>query len=100
MDSKQKIELASEEATKRLIQGGPVLVDIAPAEEVVPGLQGRMITHAGPPIEWPRMCGAQRGAIIGMVLYEGWANTVNEAEAMLARGEICLEPNHHHQAVG
>ena len=100
MDIKQKIELANEEATKRLIQGGPVLVDIAPAEQVVPGLQGRMITHAGPPIEWPRMCGAQRGAIIGMVLYEGWANTINEAEAMLARGEICLEPNHHHQAVG
>jgi hypothetical protein len=35
-----------------------------------------------------------------MVLFEGWASTIQEAEAMLARGEICLEPNHHHQAVG
>ena len=100
MDIKQKIELANEEAASRLIQGDPVLVDIAPAGEVIPGLQGKMITHAGPPIEWQRMCGAQRGAIIGMVLFEGWASTVEEAEAMLARGEICLEPNHHHQAVG
>jgi Protein of unknown function (DUF1116) len=100
MDIKQKIELANEQAAKRLVQGDPVLVDIAPAGQVIPGLQGKMVTHAGPPIEWPRMCGAQRGAIIGMVLFEGWANTLQEAEAMLARGEICLEPNHHHQAVG
>jgi hypothetical protein len=100
MDIKQRIELANEEAAKRLVQGDPVLVDIAPAGQVIPGLQGRMVTHAGPPIEWPRMCGAQRGAIIGMALFEGWANTIQEADAMLARGEICLEPNHHHQAVG
>ena len=57
----------------RLTAGEPVLVDIAPAGEVIPGLQGRMITHSGPPIDWRRMCGAQQGAMIGMVLYEGWA---------------------------
>lgn len=100
MDIKQKIEKANEEATRRLIQGEPVLVDIAPAGEVIPGMQGRMITHSGPPIEWPRMCGAQKGAIIGQVLYEGWAKTVDEAKAMLEKGAIRLEPNHHHQTVG
>lgn len=100
MDIKQQIERANEEAANRLIQGDPVLVDIAPAGEVVPGLRGMMITHAGPPIEWQRMCGAQRGAILGMALFEGWAHTMEEAEIMLARGEICLEPNHLHQAVG
>jgi hypothetical protein len=100
MDIKQKIEKANEEAARRLIQGEPVLVDIAPAGEVIPGMQGRMITHSGPPIEWPRMCGAQKGAIIGQVLYEGWAKTVDEAKAMLEKGAIRLEPNHHHQTVG
>ncbi len=100
MELKQKIELANQETAQRLIQGDPVLVDIAPAGEVVPGLQGRMILHAGPPIEWQRMCGAQRGAILGMVLFEGWAQSAEEAERMLERGEICLEPNHHHGAVG
>jgi hypothetical protein len=100
MDIKQKIEKANEEATQRLIQGEPVLVDIAPAGEVVPGLKDKMILHSGPPIEWSRMCGAQRGAIIGMVRYEGWANTVEEASQMLEKGDIHLEPNHHHQAVG
>jgi len=53
MDIKQKIELANEKAAKRLVQGDPVLVDIAPAGQVIPGLQGKMVTHAGPPIEWP-----------------------------------------------
>lgn len=100
MDIKQKIELANQEATGRLVQGDPVLVDIAPAGQVVPGLRDRMVIHAGPPIAWQRMCGAQRGAIIGMVLFEGWASDIQEAEAMLARGEIGLEPNHDHQAVG
>jgi hypothetical protein len=100
MDIKQKIAKANEEVAQRIIRGEPVPVDIAPAGEVIPGLQDRMILHSGPPIEWSRMCGAQRGAIIGMVLYEGWAETPDQAQEMLARGEILLEPNHHHQAVG
>ncbi len=100
MDLKQKIEQANEEAVQRMIQGEPVLVDIAPAGEVIPGMQGKIITHAGPPIEWERMCGAMQGAVIGQVLFEGWAKTPEEARAMLDRGEIRLEPNHHHQTVG
>ena len=100
MDIKQKIEKANEEAANRLNQGDPVLVDIAPAGDVIPGLTGKMVIHSGPPIEWKRMCGAQRGAIIGQVLFEGWAKSVEEATSMLARGDIRLEPNHHHQTVG
>ncbi len=100
MDIKQQIELANHEAVSRLIQGDPVLADIAPAGQVVPGLQGRMILHAGPPIPWSRMCGAMRGALIGITLFEGWADSVSAAEVLLARGEIALAPNHHHRAVG
>ena len=100
MDLKQKIAQANQEVTRRLAAGEPVLVDVAPAAEVIPALQGRTITHAGPPIEWQHMCGAQQGAVIGMVLYEGWAGDPDAARAMLARGEIRLEPNHHHDAVG
>lgn len=100
MDIKQKIEKANEEAANRLNQGDPVLVDVAPAGEVIPGLQGRMVIHSGPPIEWARMCGAQRGAILGQVLFEGWAKTVEEATSLLEKGDVKLEPNHHHQTVG
>ena len=100
MDIKQKIEAANQEATEKLIQGEPVLVDIAPAGEVIPGMEGRLITHSGPPIAWARMCGAQQGAVIGQVLYEGWAKTVDEARELLESGEVRLEPNHHHDTVG
>ena len=100
MDIKQKIEKANEEAANRINLGDPVLVDIAPAGEVIPGLVDRMVLHSGPPIEWGRMCGAQRGAIIGQVIFEGWAKTVEEANSLLDKGAIRLEPNHHHQAVG
>jgi len=100
MDIKQKIEQANEEAFRRLCAGDPVLVDIAPAGEVLPGLKGKWITHSGPPIEWKRMCGAQKGALIGQTIYEGWAKTPDEATVLLEKGEIHLEPNHVHQAVG
>ena len=100
MDIKQKIENANEEAAHRLSAGDPVLVDIAPAGEVISGLEEKMIIHAGPPIEWEKMCGAQKGAVIGMVIYEGWAENFEDANQLLETGEIKLEPNHHHSAVG
>ena len=100
MDIKQKIEQANTEAVKRIIAGELVLVDIAPAGDVIPGMQDKMVTHSGPPIKWENMCGAQKGAIIGNVLYEGWAKSVDEAEGLIENGEIKLEPNHHHHTVG
>lgn len=96
----ERIAAANTEAVARITSADPVLVDIAPAAEVIPGLTDRMILHAGPPITWERMCGAQRGAAIGMAVFEGWARDAGEAQALLRSGEIALEPNHHHQAVG
>lgn len=100
MDIKQKIEKANDEAANRMSQDDPVLVDIAPAGEVIPGLKEKMIIHSGPPIEWSHMCGAQRGAIIGQIIYEGWATNIEQATALLEKGGVHLEPNHHHQTVG
>jgi hypothetical protein len=99
-DIVQAIEAANAEAMSRLVAGDPVLIDLAPAGEVIPGLTYRKVLHAGPPVEWSRMSGAQRGAMIGAVLFEKWAQTPDEAEGMLERGEITLEPNHHNRAVG
>ena len=100
MDIKQKIEQANAEAVQRLIAAEPVLVDVAPAGEVIPGLKDKMVLHSGPPITWENMCGAQKGAVVGSVLYEDWAKSFEEAATMLTRGEVKLEPNHHHHAVG
>src|SRR5919199_1441326 len=94
------IEAANAEAVRRLDEADPVLVDVRPAREVVPGLGERMVLHSGPPVDWARMSGAQRGAVIGMLLFEGWASSPEQAQAMLDAGEIGLDANHEHQAVG
>jgi hypothetical protein len=99
-DLKSRVEAANTAALARLVSADPVLVDVAPAAEVVEGLEDRMILHAGPPIPWERMCGAMRGSLIGLVLWEGWASTPEDAEKLLAEGKIRLEPNHHHHGVG
>ena len=41
-----------------------------------------------------------RGALIGACLFEGWATDVEDAERILAAGEITLDPCHHHRTVG
>jgi hypothetical protein len=99
-DIKQKIEAANAEAVKRINEANPVLTDIAPAGEGIPGLKDRMILHSGPPVTWDKMCGSQRGAMIGVALFEGWAKSAEEAEQLLQSGAIKFEPNHHHQTVG
>jgi hypothetical protein len=99
-DLRQRIDAANAEALTRLNEAEPVLVDVRPAREVVPGLGERMVLHSGPPVSWARMAGAQRGAVVGMLLFEGWARSPEQALAILEAGEIGLEPTHEHQAVG
>jgi len=99
-DIKKKIEAANREAVSRINRADPVLVDIAPAGEVIPDLRDRMILHSGPPVDWHQMCGAQRGSMIGVVLFEGWAKDPGEALKLLESGAISFEPNHHHRVVG
>ena len=68
------IEAANREAVQRILSGEPVLIDVMPAVEAIPALgEGQAILHAGPPIEWERMCGPMQGAICGAIVFEGWA---------------------------
>ena len=60
MTLKERINAANVEALRRIVAADPVLVDVAPASEVIPGMRDRLILHAGPPVDWARMCGAQR----------------------------------------
>jgi len=94
------IDRANAEAVRRLVDSEPVLVDIRPACEVVPGLEEGVILHAGPPVTWERMSGPQRGAVIGALLYEKLAESPEEAEKLAASGAIRFDPCHHHRAVG
>jgi hypothetical protein len=77
-----------------------VLEGIGVAREAVPGMGERMLLHSGPPIEWARMGGAMRGAVIGAILLEGWAKDPDAARVLAERGEVTFEPCHHHAAVG
>jgi hypothetical protein len=94
------IEKANERAVRILREGAPRLVGLERAIDVVPGMRRRMILHAGPPIEWARMCGPMRGAIIGALLYERLASSRREAAALAASGAIAYSPCHAHGAVG
>ena len=87
-------------ALQRMTEAGADLVDVRPAREAL-GLERGTFLHAGPPIEWDRASGPLRGALIGAMLFEGLAETPEDAEAKLASGEgITLEPCHHRGAVG
>jgi len=96
------VEAANETALARFIAADPVLIGVAIARDVLPGMgRGRrLVVHAGPPIAWPAMCGPMRCAVLGAVVLEGWADTIEAATRLVERGEIDLEPCHHHAAVG
>lgn len=96
----EKIAIANAEAHRRLLSGDPVLVDVQLAREAIPTLPDRTILHAGPPIQWDRMCGPMRGAVAGAIVFEGWAHNLADAEKLAASGEIRFEPNHHYNGVG
>jgi Protein of unknown function (DUF1116) len=86
-------------AVERVLAAGSVLVDVRPAREVL-DLGDRTLLHSGPPLTWETASGPMRGALIGACLFEGWAATVEDAERILAAGEIALDPCHHHRTVG
>src|SRR5947209_8243924 len=95
-----EVDLANREALARLLAARPVLVDVRPALEVVPGMTRATVLHAGPPIAWERMSGPLRGAVVGALLYERLADTPAAAERLAASGALGFEPCHHHAAVG
>ncbi|MDI2124733.1 DUF1116 domain-containing protein [Yinghuangia seranimata] len=90
---------ANRRAVGRVLASTPHLVDVRPASEAL-GLEPGQFRHAGPPIDWARASGPMRGALIGAMLFEGLADTPEEAEAHLAAGRADLDPCHHHRAVG
>lgn len=94
------IEEANSKALEVFQKSDVRLTGMALAKDVVPGMHGKLVTHAGPPIEWERMCGPMRGAVIGALVYEGLAGSADEAVALVESGEIEFSPNHEHQAVG
>jgi hypothetical protein len=95
-----RIAAANAQVVERILGVQPMLVDVRLASEVIEGLDGRMLLHSGPPIEWPAMCGPVQGAAIGACLFEGWASTAEDARRLLDDAKVTFEPCHDHGAVG
>ncbi|MEH6907350.1 DUF1116 domain-containing protein [Neobacillus drentensis] len=96
----EKIEAANDLAVERIINSHPVLIGYDQAINVVPGMTKTTILHAGPPITWDRMNGPMRGAVTGAIVFEGLAETVEEAAQLAASGKITFSPCHEHNCVG
>ncbi|MBV6449675.1 MAG: hypothetical protein MHPDNHAH_00387 [Anaerolineales bacterium] len=94
------IDNENQTAVNRLMEARPILKAVAPAKDVIPGMKDNLFLHAGPPIEWGRMSGPLKGAIIGAMLFEGVAASEAEATKMAERGEVEFDSCHHHGAVG
>ena len=98
--SDSRREAANQLALERMLAAGADLIDVRPAHEAL-GLEKGTFLHAGPPITFDRASGPLRGALIGAMLFEGLADTAEDAEAKLEKGDgITLEPCHHRDAVG
>jgi Protein of unknown function (DUF1116) len=94
------IDQANRTAVERMTSARPILKGLARAGDVIPGMRDGLLLHAGPPIEWERMSGPLRGAVIGALIFEGLAHDEAGALESVEKGEVTFEPCHHHGAVG
>ena len=93
-------EAANAEAVRRMTGAEPVLVDVLPAGEAIPGMARGVILTSGPPMDWQHYYGGQRNAVIYGALYEGLADDAGDADAKLTDGRIVLGSTHDHGCVG
>jgi len=94
------IDEANQSAVERMMDARPMLIGIARARDVIPGMRDNLLLHAGPPITWERASGPLRGALIGALLLEDLAGDEDEAMGLIEAGGVDLEPCHHHNSVG
>ncbi|MFU8785694.1 MAG: DUF1116 domain-containing protein [Candidatus Izemoplasmataceae bacterium] len=96
----ERIEKANIEAFNRINESEPLLVDVVYAKDVLPNMTKNTIGHAGPPLAWHDMCGPLQGAILGAIVYESLAPTLEEAEKLVLEGGVNFVSNHALGAVG
>lgn len=97
------IDEENRKVISKVVAAQPVLKDNVPAMDVIPQLNennGKVILHAGPPIEYKDMPATVQGSCVGAVLFEEWADNEADARKLLESGEIKFIPCHHCNAVG
>lgn len=96
----KEIQTANQQAFHLLHSSNPILIDVKPAGEAVPGMTMNTILTSGPPLPWEAYRGGQRQGIIGGALYEGLAQSPEEAEERIQRGEIHVAPCQDFNCIG
>ena len=86
------IEAANGAVVETLTTAEPAWIGMKAAGEAVTGMGPKTILHAGPPIEWRRMCEVQQRGIIGAVLHEGLVETEKEAARFAEADQIDIRP--------
>lgn len=99
-ESTRRREAANRESWQRITGSEPVVRDVRPAGEVLPGMSRDLVLTSGAPLPWGQYVGGQREAIIGAAQYEGLATSRDEAITKLASGEIRVGACHDFGAVG
>jgi len=99
MEVRNRIDQANLKAVTKIIESDPVWVDVCPAIEVVPGMEKCKVFYGGTVISWERMERQQQNAVVGAIIYEGLANSPDEATQMVLDGIVSLDCNHNHAAV-
>jgi hypothetical protein len=94
------VEAANATAFERLDAADPWVVDVAPAREVLPGYRDNLVLTSGAPMPWSAYTGGQREALIGGALFEGLAQTREEAIEGFESGRIEVGACHDYSAVG
>ncbi len=96
----ERVDAANATALAALQEARPMIVGAGPAGELIPGLEGWTVLHAGPPVEWGLMCEPQRNAVRGAIILEGWAAGDDEAGGLVEAGDVRLASAHSLNAAG
>jgi hypothetical protein len=97
---RELIDEANREAVERIINTHPMLVDMKPLADVVPAMHRHMVLHAGPPVKWNDMAECMKSSVVGVLLFEELAKSVDEAVELAGSGAIEFAPNNDHGGCG
>jgi hypothetical protein len=78
------------EALSRLLKARPAWTGMMSALDAI-GLEPRTLLHSGPPSEGPLVVPTLHSAAVACV-FEAWAQNLEEADALIASGEIRFAP--------
>lgn len=97
----KNIEEANRAVINKIVAAQPVLIDVQLAMNLIKELNnGKVLLHAGPPIQYKNMPDPVKGSCVGAALFEEWAEDEEGARKLLENGEVKLIPCHHVDAVG